>query len=356
MSNLIQVTRLRSVGVLLAAFVTTGIACDPSDEPLPPSSSDTSPAASEAGATADPEAGRAPNAGRGHLVGAVPDAGSPADAIAPPAPEPLVFAVRGPTSTEIYLGQTDGSPPHALTNTTNAIEAFPRFSPDHSRIAFIRDGSLFVMNADGSDARDLGVIVSPPSPPAWSPDGTSLVYVHQPPPCYHEDTYGNTCVTELRHVTLSGVDSLFRSYPILLEPIWLPSGEVVSFRACSGEGCGSDQAFLSGSLAGDFFGLPDGYVHGHGVAVDRTMIRMAISVSDPSTLFDYSQPGPIYVYVSRSCQVRETATDARFPRWSPRGGADLAYVRDDGIWIASEGPAAVSRHVYALTGVTGLDW
>lgn len=57
----------------------------------------------------------------------------------------------------------------------------------------------------------------------------------------------------------------------------------------------------------------------------------------------------------RHSGVREPAIDARFPRWSPQGGAELAYVRDDGIWIYPEGPAAVSRRVYALSGVTGLD-
>ena len=83
---------------------------------------------------------------------------------------------------ELYVMDADGSNLTRLTTSpdmTWGYNVYPRWSPDGSRIAFIRsinDGvaHVFVMNADGSnmqqltfgDLNDLGV--------AWSPDGTKL--------------------------------------------------------------------------------------------------------------------------------------------------------------------------------------
>ncbi|MFC9894098.1 TolB family protein [Nocardia sp. NPDC127579] len=59
----------------------------------------------------------------------------------------------------------------------------PVFSPDGTRIVFVRGGDLFVMNADGADLRKLGDLPAPTGPnqdssrsPAYSPDGSKIVF------------------------------------------------------------------------------------------------------------------------------------------------------------------------------------
>src|SRR2546422_814245 len=53
----------------------------------------------------------------------------------------------------------------------------PAWSPDGTRIAFIRTRVISVANADGSGERSTGVN-SLDYHPAWSPDGTKIAFVH----------------------------------------------------------------------------------------------------------------------------------------------------------------------------------
>jgi Tol biopolymer transport system component len=268
------------------------------------------------------------------------------------------------TTTDIFVGSTDGSPPVALTSTPDHEEIYPRWSPDHRSIAFLRDSILHVMNADGTQVRDLGVKVGPLAPPSWNPDGTKLVYAHEPPPCFHEESYGNYCASELRtYDVVTGSDTLFRRGTLLTEPEWLRTGEVVAFSSCLVENCpGNWTAMSETSLGGLYTGLPPyptyrSYLAGHGVTVSADNRRLALVVSEPWDIWTYEQPGPLYTCFLSTCENYVPELDTRLPRWSP-GGERLAYVRDDGIWVTpvAKGVPAVPSHVYAASRVRGLDW
>jgi len=83
---------------------------------------------------------------------------------------------------EIFVMNADGTDPVNLTNTDEAFDGLPEWSPDGSRIAFqsnrtgaggdgAGDTEVFVMDADGSNV----VKVTRGGCAAWSPDGSHLV-------------------------------------------------------------------------------------------------------------------------------------------------------------------------------------
>ncbi|HYT78968.1 MAG TPA: hypothetical protein VEQ37_06885 [Actinomycetota bacterium] len=51
----------------------------------------------------------------------------------------------------------------------------PTYSPDGSKIALFRDGHIWVMDASGSNARDVSHLDASFSP-RWSPDGTKIAF------------------------------------------------------------------------------------------------------------------------------------------------------------------------------------
>ena len=80
----------------------------------------------------------------------------------------------------VQLGITPGFTP-LVTEATNI---HPAFSPDRTRIAFssTRAGSydLYVMDADGRNARRITVDAGTEGDPVWTPDGTHLLYTGAP--------------------------------------------------------------------------------------------------------------------------------------------------------------------------------
>ncbi|WP_151526205.1 S9 family peptidase [Serinicoccus kebangsaanensis] len=84
----------------------------------------------------------------------------------------------------------DDAEPHRLTRSTR--DSAPAYSPDGSRLAFLRAGEdgppqLHVMAADGGDARTLTDTALGVSSFAWSPDGTQIAYAARVP---EEGRYG----------------------------------------------------------------------------------------------------------------------------------------------------------------------
>src|SRR6267154_5132237 len=88
---------------------------------------------------------------------------------------------RNGPSGEIYVMNPDGTNQRNITNSP-ASETRPAFSPDGTKIAFVKDfKGISVMNPDGSglaqilDGASAG-LTSITSFPDWSPDGKKIVF------------------------------------------------------------------------------------------------------------------------------------------------------------------------------------
>ena len=89
----------------------------------------------------------------------------------------VAYAAGSDVSTRLYVRQVSGGRPTRLTDDSAAIEFTPAWSPDGSRILFANQRGLFSVPASGGSARQeapaSGGIVSA----AWSPDGQTIAYV-----------------------------------------------------------------------------------------------------------------------------------------------------------------------------------
>lgn len=140
---------------------------------------------------------------------------------------------RRPGNWEIFVINADLSNGVNLTNHI-AVDRFPRWSPDGTKIVWRRfDGNsenVFVMNADGSNQRDLGPGISP----RWSPDGTKIAY-------YDNDLGFDTFIVNADGsgwFSLTGVffgrdRALFRHLGFVetFFRCWSPDGKKVAFAA-----------------------------------------------------------------------------------------------------------------------------
>jgi dipeptidyl aminopeptidase/acylaminoacyl peptidase len=129
---------------------------------------------------------------------------------------------------EIYA-VTPGGAAARLTNSTASSD--PAYSPDGSRIAFIAGGTpggtyqVFVMNADGSNVRQVTTSATAKQDPAWAPDGNTIAYSAN-----SFDVDGQTDL-EIWAVNAdgSGVRQITSNAFPDTYPAWSPNGGAIAF-------------------------------------------------------------------------------------------------------------------------------
>ena len=156
---------------------------------------------------------------------------------------------------EIETVNIDRSKPTRLTHDLD-WNVMPVWSPDGSRIAFLKYGylplraecvedtrGLYLMNADGSDVRLVAPFTFPQRSlhtPIWSPNGDSLAYVLAEHKCgerYYRNEYEKTALYRVG-TDGSGLQLLARMEGIK-SPSWSPDGERIAFGVAVGDSQGA---------------------------------------------------------------------------------------------------------------------
>lgn len=121
---------------------------------------------------------------------------------------------------EILAIAPDRSSIHVLTNDSEG-QAEPVWSPDGQRVAFIRDGRLYVMRGNATEARRLAAAAAGPS---WSPDGTRIAFSRP---------IGRSLLSDLFVIAVdgAGLRRLTRTQRSETQPAWSPDGRRIAFVA-----------------------------------------------------------------------------------------------------------------------------
>lgn len=141
----------------------------------------------------------------------------------------IAFVSNRDGNSKIYVMNADGSDQRNLTN--NAAGDFePVWSPDGTRIAFSRytsgndDDEIYVMDADGSNLINLTNDESTTDlSPTWSPDGTKIAYARKEYTSGYEEIY--VMDADGRNlINLTNSESVGDR-----EPAWSPDGSKIAF-------------------------------------------------------------------------------------------------------------------------------
>ena len=236
------------------------------------------------------------------------------DAASPGANGLIAFSsIRsGDSSFRLYTMKPDGSSQTGTAPSTYVV--VPRWSPDGTKIVFQGSGNpndVWVMNADGTDIKDIGMGPVYNGQPVWSPDGTRIAFT--------SDRDGRHQIYVM-NADGSNQQNISNSLSDDFDPSWSPDGTLIAFTSNRAAGHnweiyvmhpdGSGQTNLTNNPSTDDFAnwSPDG-------------TRLAFSGGDG--VFVMNRDG--------SGRIRLTHGTDVWPVWSPDGSA-IAFgnnVRDD---------------------------
>ncbi len=148
----------------------------------------------------------------------------------------IAFDARVPeeaSTNQIYTIKPDGTGEKQLTDTSSrSFNVTPSYSPEGTKIAWERNGDIWIMNADGTDRYRLTTGLADDGSPAFSPDGTKLAFSRYDPESGRRDIYTKVLGGARKRITNDMASEG--------GPVFSPDGTKIAFtrsaavRGCSG--------------------------------------------------------------------------------------------------------------------------
>jgi Tol biopolymer transport system component len=225
---------------------------------------------------------------------------------------------------DIWIMNADGSNPRQLTKST-ADEYQPVFSPDGKKILYVSDerGSpdIWVMDRDGSNktrlTRDKGI----ERDPAWSPDGKKIVYAALPLEADNFDLW-------IMDADGSNKIQLTQTPSNEITPAWSPDGKYIAFASDEGGNLdiylidpdGKNRTKLISTAGYEY--QPDWSPDGSKIAYTAWGAEESL---DQSNIWIANADG------SQRIQLTSISPSAH-PRWHPNGTQILFHSKRSGNW------------------------
>ncbi len=195
---------------------------------------------------------------------------------------------------EVYAMNADGSYQTRLTNN-GWQELSPAWSPDGTKIAFVRLDSnyrIYVMNADGSNQTQLTNYALGDYVPAWSPDSTKIAFGHGS---------GNSAV----YVMNADGSNQTQLTPDGQNPTWSPDGTKIAFGYIGVGGIWAMNANGSNQTQLTTDGEDPAW------SSDGTRIAFVRRLGAPADIYVMNADG------TGQTRLTDNAAEDRTPVWSP---------------------------------------